>query len=186
MHLIALLVLSFVLGAPIQMSMTMPAPNPNCEVPAAQARLMLDATYDDFDQAATGAASWRTLMNSGCYTGAAKVIVSYLEAHKAQLTAEQTRTLYFHAGQVTALGGDDRASVPYFEKSRDASATADWNAYVDATVAFLKNDRDALAAARDAYAKVAKPGSPRLGVINGLLSCLGKPYKDGVNCRAGG
>lgn len=163
-----------------QMSMTMPAPDPKCQVSSTQAGAMLAAAYDDFDQKMSGQASWRTLMNAGCYSGAATMIVQYVESHAAQLTAEQIRTLHFHAGQVTALGGQDLASVPHFLQARDPTASAEWNAYVDATIAFLKQDRKALTSAREAYAKASKPDAPRLKVIDGLLSCLGRSYREGV------
>jgi hypothetical protein len=175
-------IISFVLLFGLE-QMTMSAAQRNCQVSENRIQAMLAADYDTFDQS-TSNASWRPLMSSGCYSGAATVISRYLEANHSSLTSEQIRTLYFHAGQTLAFADQNQESIRALEHAKDSSATADWNAYVDATVAFLKHDRGALVAARNAYARVSKPNSARGGVIEGLLNCLGKTYTEGVICSA--
>lgn len=68
-----------------------------------------------------------------------------------------------------------------------------WNPYVDGTIAFLRGDRVALMAARDRLAAAARPADmpadrawpPNLAVVEGLVRCFGRPYREayGEACR---
>jgi hypothetical protein len=100
------------------------------------------------------------------------------------------------------------------DKSRKPAAEdrAGWNPYVDATIAFLRQDRAALGKAHAALAAVAPPAGkdvppvvdgmmevsmsdgqtmkirwpPNIDVVEGLVKCFGQPYDTayGSDCRA--
>jgi hypothetical protein len=162
------------------------APARACTVTAQQRATMLAASYESFDQTMSGDASWRPLVDSGCYDTAAEIVSEYLDTHRRSLTAEQSWTLSFHVGQALAFGGMDARSLAWFEKARDPRATAEWLAYVDATLAFLLKDHKKLIAARAAYLAATGPNAPRLRFIDGMLACATRPYAEAVMCPAGG
>lgn len=162
------------------MAMPSPVPSdaPECQVSDASLGAMLSANYEAFDQSMTDGRSWRPIMNKGCYDTAAFIILKYLNRNP-ELTAEERRTLNFHAGQVLALGGKDAASVAYFDEARGGDA--EWNAYVEATLAFLTKDRRRFDASRAEYLRVA-PGSPRQSVLDALSACFQESYAAAVAC----
>lgn len=114
-----------------------------------------------------------------------------------------------------ASAGMNELAIPALEAARmdPALDPAGWNHYVDATIAFLAGDREALEQARDRLAAVpfdgtsglpplvdgfielpTQPGQPPLRmrwppnieVVEGLLNCFGKSYNDayGTACRS--
>ena len=89
----------------------------------------------------------------------------------------------FHSGQALALAGREADSIPYFEQALAIEVSAEWRAYVEATLAFLRHDSQALEQARDRYRSIA-PGSMRLGFIGGMLACPDEPYARAVHCSA--
>src|SRR5262249_25437135 len=153
------MIISLLLAA---MTMSMPAAlppdSPACEINPHKYEALLSTPYEDFDQSASGELSWRLIMNAGCYQTAVSVIEAYMKKNSATLSDENKRNLNFHAGQVLAYGGFDSKSSPYFEHARGGS-DAEWNAYVDATLAFIHNEKAQFEKARDHYNKVA-PNSP--------------------------
>ncbi|TWB75014.1 hypothetical protein FBZ87_104110 [Nitrospirillum amazonense] len=157
-------------------------------VPDRAALLALDGQA--FDQDLTG--GWRPIAEKpGCLMAAADLLRDYRAAHPQ----EPARILYWHEGQVRALAGDT-AALTLMEQShdsRDTSRAQAWNAYVDATLAFLRHDRPALQAARDRLSHVPRPPLEsdttgdsmmmlswpmNMGIVDGLLACFGKPYAD--------
>ena len=83
--------------------------------------------------------------------------------------------LYWHEGQLRALGGATNDAIPLMELSRPmANGIKGWNEYVDATIAFLRKDREAYVKARAALAAV--PQAPYLSVVDRLGQCFDKPY----------
>jgi hypothetical protein len=174
---------SVVLSASMSMRMPTPVPaaSPACAIEDSRRRAILAANYDAFDQSAEGAASWRSVMNDGCYETAASLILGYVDRNRARLSAEELRTLEFHAGQVFALAGDDAKAAPHFEKSLGGSR--EWRAYVEATLAFVRHDRAAFDQARRTYDRVV-PKSPRRRVLAGLASCFGEPYFRAMMCES--
>ena len=170
-----------IFAAMVQMSMALPLPAdaPECAVDEQRVASMMSSSYDAFDQAAEGEHTWRSVMNRGCYARAAMLIEAYRTRHESSLTADQLRTLNFHAGQILALGDDDLHAAPYFDKAR--GGTAEWNAYAEAMLAFVKRDRAAFAKARAAY-DAAAPKSPRRMVLENLEACFEKPYREAMMC----
>lgn len=153
---------------------------------------------------------WRRIGNiPGCEAAAAKLISAYRARHP-----DASTTVAWHEGQMLASAGLYQRAIPALEDARKDPARdpAGWNHYVDATIAFLADDREGLEQARDRLAAVpydqapglpplvdghvefpTQPGQPPLrmrwppniDVVEGLLNCLGKPYSDayGTACR---
>jgi len=139
--------------------------------------------FEAFDQDMTG--GWRALSGQpGCETKAADVIREYRLKHASQL-----RILFWHEGQLRAEAGDAAAAVALMEQSRTAGRDViGWNAYVDATIAFLSSNRAALGRARARLAAWPRPTGdewtiepgdtwpPNLNVVDGFIACFGKSY----------
>ena len=151
-----------------------------CSVPPSETTLQETLAYDEFD-GRSGAYGWRTLNEAGCTDAALALLAAYAAANQGRLTLEQRLELAFHSGQALAFAGRDREAIPYFEQAGSADSTPEWQAYVAATLAFLKHDARALAEARKSYAEIA-PGSMRLGVIDGFIACPDLPYAKAAHC----
>ncbi|MEQ8434624.1 MAG: hypothetical protein RIA71_10315, partial [Oceanicaulis sp.] len=60
--------------------------------------------------------------------------------------------LYWHEGQMRAFAGQTDRAAALFDQARSDDPA--WNLYVDASIAFLRRDRDALEAARATLARL--------------------------------
>lgn len=146
-----------------------------------------------FDQDMNG--GWRAVArHEECTEIAADLIRDYRETRGSTSTI-----LYWHEGQLRASAGSADEAIRLFEKSRKADDAFGWNLYVDATIAFLKHDKPALLAARVALANLPRPKDfdPRdaqgnvinipwplnLSVVDGLITCFDREYKDAYGCR---
>ena len=162
----------------LALSCATPSPAaPNCPASIDQAQLGL--AYDAFDSA-----GWRDLLARGCPDAAVAQLLAYRDANQTRLADEQVRELNFHAGQALAMSGREPESIPHFERARGGGD--EWSAYVDATLAFLRRDADALAQARRRYAGAAGAGAMRLAVIDGFVACPTSGYTDAVRCGMSG
>jgi hypothetical protein len=142
-------------------------------------RAALSSDYRSFDQ--TKGEGWRKLAEVQCQPEAALLIEQYL-AQNEGLPANQRRNLRFHAGQVLAFEDERTAAIANFEQALDETepedATFKWNAYVRATLAFLRGDRDELARQREIVARSAAGGrAPNLHVVDALLEHVGQSYR---------
>lgn len=150
-----------------------------CGVDAAEVERLLALDWESFDQDHTPG-GWRAIAGPDCYGAAAAMIELYLLASTMQPDAHDSSSLRWHAGQMRAFAGDTEQAVALFRGAYDspeivAESGAGWNAYVDATIAFLESDRAALEAARERLA-----GEPRyLEVTDRLLACFGRSYSAG-------
>lgn len=107
----------------------------------------------------------------------------YLLRHNEQLGAERT-LLIFHAGQAYAHAGpilyDLAVARPEKAFAERDPQTLSWNAYVAATIAFLKRDLSTLRERRDEVA--TGPDTPgnrlNLSVLDRLVRCFGNSYAD--------
>lgn len=116
---------------------------------------LLALDYDAFDQDPDG--GWRPLgADPACYATGAGLIAAYRERHDATLGPHQRRILNWHEGQLRAGAGEHAAAIPLFEAARADDGPA-WNLYVDATLAFVRRDRDAFDRSRAALAALPKP-----------------------------
>jgi len=105
--------------------------------------------------------------------------------------------LFWHEGQLRAGAGQTEEALSLFELSRQQpnqwNVDTGWNAYVDASIAFLRHDVTELKMARDRLANLPPPAQqpdatpegkkikvrswpPNLDVVNGLVSCFDQPY----------
>jgi hypothetical protein len=139
---------------------------------------------------------WRSLEARGCYEAAADSIASYRRARDPESTS-----LYFHEAQMRAYAGDYAAALDLLPFSRHRLDYFGWNAYVDATAAFLRRDINALIAAREDLLRTPTPDSHRwfdengeeipafpwtrgdpwpqnLRVVDALICCFGRTYRE--------
>jgi hypothetical protein len=157
---------------------------------AVDRRAMLTLGMDAFDQDHQG--GWRPLSERpGCEAVAADLIRDYREFMQNRMPI-----LYWHEGQLRANLGQTEAAIRLMDQTRRAAGDERapwWNPYVDGTIAFLRGDRAALAAARDRLAAAVRPADmpadrrwpPNLDVLDGLVRCFGRPYREayGEVCR---
>ena len=167
--------------------------------PAAAARLLYIA-----DHPGPGRPARRALEARGCPQRAASLIAAY----RTQPANTGFNLLAWHEAQIRAgLGQADQAVVLMRQSYRPVEQNkGGWNEYVDASIAFLSDDRDGLQQARDALAAVEPPDEfkvvdgfftlkdgeqehrvawpPNLTVVDGLLRCFGKPYGEAYGSEA--
>jgi len=117
---------------------------------------MLKMSYWDFDQSEQG---WRSLSDQE----AVKIIDQSLQS--STISPADKVNLNFHAGQIHAFLKDYQTAIERFRCSKhlpNVEWEAGWNAYVDATIAFLKGDNTALT-----NAKVVLEKHKDMTIING-------------------
>ncbi|MCP2671846.1 hypothetical protein NHF40_12985 [Maricaulaceae bacterium EIL42A08] len=169
-----------------------------CGIDAPELERLINLPQQDFDQDFNG--GWRPYGNmDGCQIATAELILTYL-THSAQVEPDDLGILRWHAAQMFASGGDYDAAIPLFVAAKSAEASA-WNAYADATIAFLRGDYDAIIAAREALMDFAPSPDeqaanqrfldenpnirmpdgfvtdpPNLPVVDRLIACWGMDY----------
>jgi hypothetical protein len=137
-------------------------------------------SYEAFDQ--QPGQGWRKPAETGDYTQAAKLIDKYVRRNQARMPAWQVRNLSFHAGQMYAFAGDSKTAIQRFENAlmdvEPAESPLRWNAYVRATIAFLKGDKAELMACREEMVggREGQGTVPNLNVVDGLIAQFGAPY----------
>lgn len=157
---------------------------------------LLALTEDKFDQDLTG--GWRKLADEGCTVEAADLIAAYRDAAARQ----HPQLLMWHEGQLRAILGQNDRAIALFAKSYEPvdRDRIGWNHYVGGTIAFLRHDRPALAAARKALAAIPRPANPpmmvmngkrvplawppNLNVLDGFLKCFDRPYREAYGSAA--
>ena len=136
----------------------------------AKTKSMLKMSYWEFDQSDKG---WRSLSDPD----AAKLLDQYLQT--AEVSVSDKANLYFHAGQVYASLSDYKTALARFRLSKQLSNygwEAGWNAYVDATIAFLEGDSHALQ-----IAKTTLEGQKDVGID--VVDSTEKLYPHRINLR---
>lgn len=139
----------------------------------------LKLTWDEFDQKDISPASFRRYADRECYREAAELIEYYL-ANKPGLEIWQQRLSRFHAGQMYGHAGDEWRALELIRSARNpeqpASASLDWNTYVDGVVAFLEKNRATLSSTR---ARLEAAGGNNLinaRVLRRMEKCFDRPY----------
>ena len=173
---------------------------------------MLALDVNSFDQdLAGGGGGWRAIANiPGCELAAAELLAAYQAEHP-----DSGSILAWHEGQVRAAGGQYEQAIPLLESARKPEEQDEfgWNFYVDAVIAFLRNDKPALQKAQQQLIAIAypegaglpplkggyvefqtRPGQPTIRMrwplnieeVDALLACFGKSYKEatGSSCRS--
>lgn len=161
---------------------------------------MLALPLHAFDQTEQG---WRSLDADGCERQTAEAIRRYRDIN-ADALGESATGLLWHEGQLRAAAGETDEAIRLMLASREQDSDAT-RPYTDATVAFLRRDREALIAAREqlvslpmpeAFARAAAryaetyPDLPplswplNLDIVDGLIACFDQPYKEAYGCEA--
>jgi hypothetical protein len=160
---------------------------------------LLALGVDAFDQDLKN--GWREVAKKkGCQDEAADLIWQYRKKLQGNISV-----LYWHEGQLRASAGQTRQAIILFKNSKSPGNLA-WNAYVDATIAFLVHDAPGLRKARDRLLAVPRPkeenwrnvdGTPRpapkwpmnIEIVDSLVACFGKSYTEAYRtpeCRRRG
>jgi hypothetical protein len=163
---------------------------------------LLSLKYAAFDQDPGG--GWRSLTaQTGCDGAIADLIARYRKSKGKE--PGQAKTLEWHEAQARAMAGQTDRAIKLFQHQAELPGADDPSPYGvadalyrDATIAFLQKDRPALEAARTKLAAVPEPPefaqvrvklnakfpaarTPRwpmnLDVVDGLIACFDKPYK---------
>ena len=170
---------------------------------------LLALDEQQFDQDLSG--GWRQLSSTpGCTLVAADLLRDYQQTHNTN-----SGLMFWHEAQLRANAGQYPEAIALMKRSYKPAKQdkAGWNAYVDATIAFLGRDKVALQRARLALSAVPPPVGPdvppvvdghmevafadgvkrkirwppNIDVVEGLEACFDKPYAEayGNACRSG-
>jgi len=150
---------------------------------------LLELPFLKFDQDQVG--GWRQIADKGCRVEAALLIDAYLANPPADLTMIEQGDLYFHAGQLLAMAGENRMAAGHMMRSLNPREPARnelaWNTYVLATIGFLNHDKPMLDSQRQLLAAGEQTRENRinLSVIDGLIHCFDQSYETayGAACR---
>lgn len=154
---------------------------------------MLELDPWDFDQ--DPEKGWpRVAEQDECLEDAADLIQTYYD--NRELPPSARRLMKWHEGQLRAeIGQSEKALALFKQGEKTGEDRSGWNYYVRATVAFMEQDLDALKANREKLAAVPKPDNlppmhdedgneveiqwpMNLHVVDRLVACFGRPYKD--------
>lgn len=178
--------LSIVVGSIGVSAAALPNQETTCALPEDYEERYLTLSFAEFDQAPGH--GWRPYYERQCYEIAAKLLRKYIEANPK--LAKKHYMLPFHAGQMYAMDGQYRRAVAIMKKaySDRPSRFVDWNAFVDANIAFLQSDIETLMEMRGRINQQPpmpdKPGIPEwavgnkmnLEVVEGLVHCFGQAF----------
>jgi hypothetical protein len=147
-------------------------------------RTDLALPFEAFDQ--DDATGWRQLGAADCDAESAQLIEAYIAAQ-----ATPNPVLRWHAAQALAKAGDYGRAIEVARQTRrpdagEAVSEFQWNAYVDATIAFLQGDRSALDKNHNHLAAASAKSAmnrPNLVSVERLQRCFGQPYKQAYSCR---
>lgn len=162
----------------------------------------LQMNYQTFDQSVDG--GWRAVADKeGCQLAAADLIHQYTNA-KSDLSEGDTKTLNWHEGQLRAIAGQSQRAIALFEQTYKPTERdiAGWNYYVDATIAFIQQDKAKLLQSRETLADVKMPeglnmtnadGKPveiewpmNLDIVDRFIACFGASYKEAYSGKCEG
>ncbi|OYT87544.1 MAG: hypothetical protein CFE46_10305 [Burkholderiales bacterium PBB6] len=147
------------------------------------APIAMNMPYWEFDQSESG---WRKL--GDCHSESARLLGRFIKKQESEL-----RGVRWHLAQALALDGENaRAAAEALKSLNPDEATQhptfSWNTYVQATVEFLRNDREAFDLQYEAHRKAAAQDAANkvnLDVLTGLSRCFGRPYKEAYGkCRS--
>ena len=140
---------------------------------------ILSLSFNEFDQ--TEGSGFRLLLEQKKHVAAAELIEDYISRHLPNLTERELVSLHFHTGQLYGIACDAGKAVPHLKKAkyqREPSPDGHplyWNAYVDATSAFISGDRRGVIAARERMGEMNE-GFHRL--VDSFITNFEEPYVD--------
>lgn len=159
----------------------------------ASADAMLEMSFHDFDQ---GTGGWRSMDNSlACSDHADDVLAEYRARRGPGLGPANVSLLMWHEAQVLAAQGDTARSVDLMKRAAYPGEPQWQQLYREGSIAFLQGDLALLQAARNRLSRLPRdPGlivadgqdavwPPNLDVLDGMISCFGKPYSVAYACR---
>ena len=162
----------------------------SCE---ARAAAMLDLSFTAFDQGVDG---WRSLDSSlACSDYADDVLAQYRSRHGLGLGPANASLLMWHEAQALAVQGDSARSINLMKHAAFPGEPRWQQLYRDGSIAFLEGELAQLQTARDRLSRLPRDASlivadgkavawpPNLDVLDGLISCFGKPYSVAYACR---
>ena len=171
------------------------AADDQCDLSIAEIEKNIGLEFHDFDQ--NPELGWRPYYSHRCYESAGILIERYMAEHPG--LASEHPILPFHAGQMFALSGHYKKAISLMEKAHADSSSdlVDWNAFVNANIAFLQRDLEILKEMRGRInmqpPMPESPGIPswavgkkmNLDVVDGFLRCFEKSYEDAYSksCR---
>jgi len=166
------------------------------------AMLALDENHFDQDTE-NGEWGWRSVASKPhCELAAADLIAEYRTKR-----ASSSPLLFWHEGQLRAFSGQYERAIELFKKSYKPKAQDfGWNAYADATIAFLSKDREGLSKAlTDLRATPAPDGETlkngkldmtfpdgtkaempwplNVDVVEGLQRCFNRTYREAYSSK---
>ena len=149
----------------------------------------IQADFNHFDQdLSNGGGGWRAIAHKGCYLESATLIETWHLQNLGSLQDWQDRILWWHAGQLYAMDNLYPTAIQRFQKAKNPNElptdTFKWNAYADASIAFLKGDLTALKAARENLA-TAPDAQMNLKLVDAFIRCFGKPYSVAYDSNCG-
>ena len=145
----------------------------------AERERLLALSFDEFDQ--TNGSGFRLLLDQKRHVEAAELVQEYLRRNGRNLTERERVSLNFHAGQLYGIVGDPSKAAPHLIRALyKGEPTPDghpayWNAYVDATRAFIARDRSGLGEARQRMGNLNE-GFHRL--VDSFIENFDVPYAD--------
>jgi hypothetical protein len=153
-----------------------------CNLSSQHLNLMKAQDFWTFDQTPFGH-RYLSMPPTFCKLSSAKLIDGYLLINRNRLLPYQRSILYFHAGQDYAMGDAYIPAISRFQNSfnKDEAENPEfhWNAYVSATIAFLKKDRAALTAARAKFPDTPTEGdATNVKIVDRFLRCFESTYLD--------
>lgn len=137
---------------------------------------LMQEDFQQFDQHSDS--GWNVQMFEMKYPEAVEAIQDYSTTHAGKLATWQQGSLDFHLGRVYALEGQRDHAVAAFRQALATQALGN-PAYVEAFIAFLEGDREALVKDRDVVA-TTNPGpwqAADLDDVDEMLKYFGKPYE---------
>lgn len=172
-----------------------------CDVDAEEFDRLMALPLQAFDQDFTG--GWRPVGDKdGCHDAAGELVLAYIH-YSVPSPPSDIQILRWHAGQMKAFAGQTDEALALFSGTYEGPDSIEWNLYVDATLAFLQQDREGVEAAYDTLAKFEVPAERQaarqrfldenpnirmpdgyvtdpinLPVIKRLRDCFDLPYKE--------
>lgn len=164
------------------------ATTPACAISAEQREALLAQEWETFDQ--TPHQGWRQYAEDlKCFAIAGELIEQYLARHP-EISGKQRMIMAFHAGQMYAFKNDATGALPHFYRGfnpdEDPASSNRWNAYVRATIAFLEQDRDTLAASRAVLEarRDNRMNRINLRIVRAFDEAFGKSYAEAMQHAA--
>lgn len=126
---------------------------------------------------------WRILASKKCFFQSGTNIVAWMSANLETTTAEQTRTLRYHAARVFAMAGRTQIALIHLKHAKNPDqaldAAQDWNSFIDVFSGWLRRDVAYLRAGIEKLElqQVDETGyKPNLIAAKRFLICYSLPY----------